>query len=120
MNAIADKEVGREQTLGATRLRPFQRIPVAAPWLDAREDAFVREAMSTGAISGFFGEHISRFEREFADFCGCSHGVAVSTGTNGVLVVDDQFPQMIPKIQAAIGELGGKGVNFAVNTHVNP
>lgn len=86
MNAIADKEVGREQTLGATRPRPFQRIPVAAPWLDAREDAFVREAMSTGAISGFFGEHISRFEREFADFCGCSHGVAVSNGTTALQV----------------------------------
>jgi cyclase len=48
---------------------------------------------------------------------GIGGNIAVSTGTNGVLVVDDQFPQMMPKIQAAIGELGGKGVNFAVNTH---
>lgn len=48
---------------------------------------------------------------------GIGGNIAVSTGANGVLVVDDQFPQMMPKIQAAIGELGGKGVNFAVNTH---
>ncbi len=48
---------------------------------------------------------------------GVGGNIAVSTGANGVLVVDDQFPQMMPKILAAIGELGGKGVNFAINTH---
>ena len=48
---------------------------------------------------------------------GLGGNIAVSTGTNGVLVVDDQFPQMMPKILAAIGELGGKNVNFAINTH---
>jgi len=48
---------------------------------------------------------------------GVGGNIAVSTGANGVLVVDDQFPQMMPRIQAAIGELGGKGVNFAINTH---
>lgn len=63
-----------------------ERIPVAAPWLDAREDELVREAMAAGAISGFFGEHISRFEHEFAGFCGCRHGVAVSNGTTALQV----------------------------------
>lgn len=70
----------------APRPASSQRIPVAAPWLDAREDELVREAMSTGAISGFFGEHIMRFEREFAGFCGCQHGVAVSNGTTALQV----------------------------------
>ena len=70
----------------ASFTRAFQRIPVAAPWLNAREDELVREAMSTGAISGFFGEHLARFEQEFAGFCGCRHGVAVSNGTTALQV----------------------------------
>jgi len=34
-----------------------------------------------------------------------------------VLIVDDQFPQLMPKIKSAIGELGGEQVDFAINTH---
>jgi glyoxylase-like metal-dependent hydrolase (beta-lactamase superfamily II) len=34
-----------------------------------------------------------------------------------VLIVDDQFPQMVPKYKATIGELGGGAINFAINTH---
>ena len=48
---------------------------------------------------------------------GIGGNIAVSTGENGVLVVDDQFPQMIPKVMKAIGELGGKDIDFAINTH---
>lgn len=43
--------------------------------------------------------------------------VAVSIGDQGVLVVDDQFPAMVPKIRAAIRELGGGDVDFVINTH---
>ena len=48
---------------------------------------------------------------------GIGGNIAVSTGDNGVLVVDDQFPQMIPKVMEAIGALGGKDIDFAINTH---
>jgi cyclase len=48
---------------------------------------------------------------------GIGGNIAVSTGENGVLVVDDQFPQMIPKVMKAIGDLGGKNIDFAINTH---
>lgn len=68
------------------RARACQPIPVAVPWLDEREDELVREAMSAGAISGFFGEHLARFEHGFAGFCGCRHGVAVSNGTTALQV----------------------------------
>jgi len=34
-----------------------------------------------------------------------------------VLIVDDQFPQMVPKYRATIGELGGGAIEFAINTH---
>ena len=48
---------------------------------------------------------------------GTGGNIAVSIGEDGVFIVDDQFPQLMPKIRKAIGELGGDGVDFAVNTH---
>jgi glyoxylase-like metal-dependent hydrolase (beta-lactamase superfamily II) len=44
--------------------------------------------------------------------------MGVSIGPQGVLVVDDQFPEMVPKYKAAIAELGGADeIAFAINTH---
>ena len=34
-----------------------------------------------------------------------------------MLIVDDQFPELIPKVRAAIRELGGGDIDFAINTH---
>ncbi len=48
---------------------------------------------------------------------GVGGNIAVSIGKQGVLIVDDQFPQLMPKIEAAIAEVGGEGVDFAINTH---
>jgi perosamine synthetase len=59
----------------------MKTIPVAQPVLGDRERANVLAALEDGAISGFFGGYIGRFESEFAAFCGCAHGVAVSSGT---------------------------------------
>lgn len=48
---------------------------------------------------------------------GLGGNIAVSVGDDGVLVVDDQFPQMMDKITGAITSVGGEGVDFVVNTH---
>ncbi len=48
---------------------------------------------------------------------GIGGNIGVSVGPQGVLIVDDQFPQMIPKISEAISEIGGGAVTFAINTH---
>jgi glyoxylase-like metal-dependent hydrolase (beta-lactamase superfamily II) len=48
---------------------------------------------------------------------GVGGNVAVSIGDQGVLVVDDQFPAMVPRIEAAIRELGGGDIDFVINTH---
>ena len=48
---------------------------------------------------------------------GVGGNIVVSIGANGVLIVDDQFPQMVPKYKATIGELGGGAIDFAINTH---
>ena len=44
--------------------------------------------------------------------------IAVSVGEQGVLIVDDMFPALQPKILEAIEAIAGKrGVDFAINTH---
>ena len=43
--------------------------------------------------------------------------IAILIGEQGVFIVDSQFPELVPKIKAAINDLGGGNVDFAVNTH---
>jgi perosamine synthetase len=56
-------------------------IPVFEPYLGEEEVQAVADAVRAGEISGSFGENIPAFEREFADFVGAAHGVAVTSGT---------------------------------------
>ena len=48
---------------------------------------------------------------------GAGGNVLVSIGDQGVLIVDDQIPAMIPKIRSAIRGLGGSDIDFVINTH---
>lgn len=48
---------------------------------------------------------------------GVGGNVLVSSGDDGVLLVDDQLPQMVPKLLDAIARIGGGGVDFVINTH---
>jgi perosamine synthetase len=59
-------------------------IPVFEPYLGEEEVQAVAEAVRAGEISGSFGENIPAFEREFADFVGAAHGVAVTSGTTAL------------------------------------
>jgi glyoxylase-like metal-dependent hydrolase (beta-lactamase superfamily II) len=44
--------------------------------------------------------------------------IVASIGAQGVLIVDDQFPEIAPKYKAAIREAGGADeIAFAINTH---
>jgi len=48
---------------------------------------------------------------------GVGGNIAVSVGEDGTLIVDDQFPQLMPKIKAALKEIGSEKVDFVINTH---
>lgn len=48
---------------------------------------------------------------------GIGGNIAVSLGEDGVLIVDDQFPQVMDKIEAAISKIGGGKIDYAINTH---
>ncbi len=48
---------------------------------------------------------------------GMGGNIAVSIGESGTLIVDDQFPELMPRIEAEIAKIGGGHVDFAINTH---
>ncbi|MGD8323176.1 MAG: MBL fold metallo-hydrolase [Gammaproteobacteria bacterium] len=48
---------------------------------------------------------------------GLGGNIAASIGDQGVLIVDTQFPGLVPKYRAAIAALGGDDIDFAINTH---
>ena len=48
---------------------------------------------------------------------GIGGNIAVSIGEDGVLIVDDQLPQVMDKIEAAISQIGGGKIDYAINTH---
>lgn len=59
-------------------------IPVSTPWLDSSEKQAVNNALEQGAISGFYGDYLPLFEKEFAEYSDCEHGVAVTSGTTAL------------------------------------
>lgn len=61
-------------------------IPVFEPSIGEQEIALVMDALKRKEISGNFGIYLDRFEKEFAEFCGCKHGVAVSSGTTALQI----------------------------------
>jgi cyclase len=78
----------------------------AAAQLDNLDEALRTTPITTQELSENF--HV---------LFGVGGNILVSIGANGVLIVDDQFPQMVPKYKATIGSLGGGAVDFAINTH---
>ncbi len=57
------------------------KIPVSSPFLGEEETKLVSEAVAAGEISGNFGKFLPQFEKGFANYVGCEHGVAVANGT---------------------------------------
>ena len=43
--------------------------------------------------------------------------IGVSAGEDGILLVDDQFEPLVPKIEAALKSVSAKPVRFVLNTH---
>jgi glyoxylase-like metal-dependent hydrolase (beta-lactamase superfamily II) len=48
---------------------------------------------------------------------GVGGNIGVSVGPDGILIVDDQFASLAPKIQAALKGLSDQPVRFVLNTH---
>ncbi|HEY5644767.1 MAG TPA: MBL fold metallo-hydrolase, partial [Pseudomonadales bacterium] len=54
---------------------------------------------------------------DFHVLFGVGGNIAVSIGEDGTLIVDDQFPQMLDRIDDALAALGSDGIDFTINTH---
>lgn len=48
---------------------------------------------------------------------GSGGNIGVITGNDGVLIVDNQFAPLAPKIKAAIAKISSKPVKYVINTH---
>jgi len=48
---------------------------------------------------------------------GLGGNILVSTGDDGVLLVDDQMPELKYKILRSLRKIGGKSVDYVINTH---
>jgi perosamine synthetase len=59
-------------------------IPVFEPFIGEEEAEAVANAVRCGEISGSFGIEIEAFEREFAEYVGARHGIAVTSGTTAL------------------------------------
>lgn len=63
-----------------SQLTTHDFIPVCEPALLGKEEEYVSDCIRTGWISSS-GKYVSKFEEEFAQYCGCKYGVAVCNGT---------------------------------------
>ena len=57
-----------------------KRIYLASPTTHGDEQRFVKEAFDTNWIAPL-GPNVDAFEKEIADYVGCSHAAALSAGT---------------------------------------
>src|SRR3954471_489618 len=48
---------------------------------------------------------------------GAGGNIGVSVGEDGIVIVDDQFAPLAPKIKAALKGITDKPVRFVINTH---
>ncbi len=46
--------------------------------------------------------------------------IAVMSGPDGVLLVDDRFDQDVPALLSAVGEITAEPIDFVINTHIHP
>lgn len=66
-----------------TKTRPFPEWPV----FDEREEGALRKVLESRAWWREPGRQTKQFEREFAEFHGAKHGIAVTNGTHAIEVV---------------------------------
>ena len=59
------------------RTQPFATWPV----FDEETLAAVQDVLKSGKVNYWTGQECREFEREFADFIGTEHAIAVSNGT---------------------------------------
>ena len=89
-----------------TSLLVFFGIMLAAGGVRAQQDDFSKVTIKTTKLA----EGVYMLE-------GAGGNIGVSVGEDGVIVIDDQYAPLTPKIQEAISQLSTKPIKFVLNTH---
>lgn len=74
--------------MGTEKENTSEMIPVSTPALTGNETAYVKDCVESGWISSS-GKYIECFERDWAQYCGVRHGIAVSNGTAALQIAVD-------------------------------
>ncbi len=88
--------------------RPLLALGIlfTTPLASAQDQDFSKVEVKTVPLAG----SVSMLE-------GSGGNIGVLVGTDGVLLVDDEYAPLVPKILAAVKQLSPKPVRFVVNTH---
>ncbi|MGH8221739.1 MAG: MBL fold metallo-hydrolase, partial [Woeseiaceae bacterium] len=93
-------------------------LPMLGSGAAAHEYKSLDELLSGWGIDVAAAEiRVQTLEPGLHVFFGAGGNILVSIGEQGVLMVDSQFPELIPKIRRRIVELGGRAIDFTINTH---
>jgi len=102
----------------------MKRILISTGILGLAMPALAHEYLTLDELGAAFGwdlEHTEIRTQTVAPgihvLFGVGGNVIASIGDQGVLTVDSQFPEMIPRISKTIAELGGGEIDFTINTH---
>ncbi len=102
----------------------MRRLLLLSALLAVSLTARAHEYMNFEELSSAFGWDFDSAEvrtEEVGDglhvLFGVGGNILVSIGDQGVLMVDSQFAQMVPKLERVVAELGGDGIDFTINTH---
>jgi cyclase len=91
----------------AHRLLPALSLLLLLPCpAAAQEEDFSKVTVTTTPVAG----SVSMLQGEGGN-------IGVLVGPEGVLLVDDEFAPLVPKIEAAVKQLSPKPIRFVVNTH---
>ncbi|MGK3987215.1 MBL fold metallo-hydrolase [Sorangium sp. So ce136] len=88
----------------ATSAPPAASASAAAP--PAADDQFAKVEIKAEKVAGA----VYMLE-------GSGGNIAVSVGDDGIVIVDDQFAPLAPKIKAALKDITDRPVRFVLNTH---
>ncbi len=91
--------------------------PVAAHGPDRPLNIVPVDVMLTGAFDPSNPVETEVLEGGFYILFGVGGNILVSSGEDGVLIVDDQFPFMWKKLEKAMRKQGDRQVDFIINTH---
>ena len=67
-----------------------------------------------------YPEVVRKVQGQISVVAGAGGLVSVLAGPDGVLIVDDQYKEMNPRLLAAIRTISDKPIRYVINTHMHP